>query len=60
MIFLGGLSNSLRNRQIHVGHVGHAHAGLCTMRAHTRGFVLVRPFERGREVLATMSSRREV
>jgi hypothetical protein len=30
------------------------------MRAHTRGFVLVRLLERGREVLATMSSRREI
>jgi hypothetical protein len=30
------------------------------MRAHTRGFVLVRLLERGRAVLAAMSSRREI
>jgi hypothetical protein len=30
------------------------------MRAHTRGFVLVRLMERGREVLASMSSRLEI
>ena len=56
VIFLGSLSISLRNRRIHLGYIGHAHAGRCTRRPYTRGFVLVRR----REVLATMSSRLEV
>jgi hypothetical protein len=59
VIVLGSMSNSLRNRRVHFGYFGHVHASPCTMREHTRGFVLVRLMERGREVLAAMSSRRE-
>ena len=59
MILLGSLSNSLRNRRIHLGYFGHTHAGLCAIRSYTCGFVRVRLLERGREVLATIPFRRE-
>jgi hypothetical protein len=55
----GSLSNSLRNRWIHLGYRGHTHAWFCAMRAYTCGFVLVRLLERGREILATMPFRPE-
>jgi hypothetical protein len=56
VIFLGYLSNSLRNCRIHLGYLGHTYAALCARRAHTCGFVLVRLLYRRREVLAIMSS----